>query len=85
MTNENDFVLDPYSGVGSAMLAALKNGRRAIGCEKEEQFMSLAKERVVQLESGALPYRPIGKPIHKPTGKEKVAQRPEEWDLLSNS
>ena len=85
MTNENDIVLDPYSGVGSAMLAALKNGRRAIGCEKEDQFMSLAKERVVQLENGSLPYRPMGKPIHKPTGKEKVSQRPEEWDLLSSS
>jgi adenine-specific DNA-methyltransferase len=83
MTNENDIVLDPYSGVGSAMLAALKNERKAIGCEKEEAFMELAKERVVQLENGNLPYRPLGKPIHKPTGKEKVAQRPEEWDLLN--
>lgn len=85
MTNEGDFVLDPYSGVGSSMLAALKNGRKAIGCEKESAFMDLARERIRQLENGTLPYRRLGKPIHKPSGKEKVSQRPIEWDLLSNS
>lgn len=81
MTNSGDIVLDPYSGVGSSMIAALKNDRRAIGCEKEVSFMDLAKERVKQLESGTLPYRPLGKPIHKPSGKEKVSQRPIEWDV----
>lgn len=85
MTNEGDIVLDPYSGVGSSMLAALKTGRRAIGCEKETAYMDLAKERVQQLENGTLPYRPLGKPIHKPSGKEKVAQRPIEWDVPSSS
>jgi hypothetical protein len=24
--------------------------------------------------------RPVGKAVHKPTGKEKVATRPKEWD-----
>jgi len=80
LTDEEDFVLDPFSGVGSAMLAALKNNRKAIGCEKEQQYISIAKERVGQLESGALPYSTLGKPIHQPTGKEKVSQRPIEWD-----
>jgi DNA modification methylase len=80
LTDENDFVLDPFSGVGSAMLAALKNNRKAIGCEKEQQYISIAMERVEQLESGALPYRTLGKIIHQPTGKEKVSQRPIEWD-----
>lgn len=85
MTNEGDFVLDPFSGVGSSMLAALKNGRKAIGCEKEAEYMQLAKERVIQLESGVLPYRQLGKPVHKATGNEKVAQRPIEWDFPNNS
>lgn len=81
-TNENDWVLDPFSGVGSAMLAALKQDRKAIGCEKEPQYIELAKERVRKFESGALPYRQIGKPVHKPSGFEKVAQRPKEWDKI---
>jgi len=80
LTNVGDFVLDPFSGVGSSMLAALKNDRKAIGCEKEVAYMELAKERIRQLEAGVLPYRPLGKPIHKPSGKEKVSQRPSEWD-----
>ena len=85
LTNEGDFVMDPFSGVGSTMLAALKNNRRAIGCEKEKEFLEIAKNRVQQLQDGALPYRPLGKPIFQPTGKEKVSQRPLEWDSVSGS
>ena len=85
LTDEGDIVLDPFTGVGSAMLAALKNGRRAIGCDKEEQYIKIAKDRVAQLENGTLPYRPIDKPIYKATGREKVAQRPVEWDSVTNS
>lgn len=81
-TNENDIVLDPFSGVGSAMLAALKNSRRAVGCEKEQQYIDIARQRVEKLYAGQLPYRPLGKPVHKPSGKEKVSQRPPEWDQV---
>ena len=81
LTNEGDIVLDPFSGVGSAMLAAIKNGRRAIGCEKEEQYVQIARDRIELLRTGALPYRRLGKPVHVPTGREKVAQRPLEWDM----
>ena len=35
-----------------------------------------------QLEKGKLPYRQFGKPIHVPSGKEKVSQIPKEWKLL---
>jgi len=87
LTNENDYVLDPFSGVGSSMLAALRQGRKAIGCEKDSEYITLAKERVEQFQTGTLPYRPLGKPVHVPSGREKVSQRPVEWessgDLLS--
>lgn len=79
LTNEGDWVLDPFSGVGSALLAALKNQRRAIGCEKEAEYIGLAHQRIDALYSGSLPYRQLGKPVHQPTGKEKVAQVPIEW------
>ncbi len=79
LTNEGDYVLDPFSGVGSALLAALRNKRRAIGCEKEESYIEIAKQRIADLYSGKLKYRPLGKPIHQPTGREKVAQMPMEW------
>ena len=79
LTDEDDWVLDPFSGVGSALLAALKNKRRAFGCEKEEEYIEIAKQRINDLYSGALPYRQLGKPVHQPTGREKVAQIPLEW------
>lgn len=85
LTNKGDFVLDPFSGVGSAMLAALKNGRRAMGCEKEKTYLDEARKRILQLENGTLPYRQLGKPVHVPTGKEKVSQVPEEWLKVKQS
>jgi DNA modification methylase len=78
-TNEGDWVFDPFSGVASATLAALINGRRAMGCEKEAEYVAVARERITALYKGTLGYRPLGKPVFKPTGKEKVAQFPEEW------
>ncbi|MCS1407994.1 MAG: Modification methylase RsrI [Verrucomicrobia subdivision 3 bacterium] len=79
LTKEDDWVLDPFSGVGSSLLAALKNGRRAFGCEWEKKYVALAHERINSLWEGRLRYRPLGKPIHQPTGKEKVSQTPLEW------
>lgn len=82
LTNEGDWVFDPFSGVGSALLAALKNKRRAMGCEKEEEYIEIAKQRIADLCSGTLRYRQLGKPVHQPTGREKVAQIPIEWQKV---
>lgn len=79
LTEENDWVFDPYAGVGSALIAALKNNRRAMGSEKETDFIRIARERIASFLNGTLPIRPLGKPVHEPTGQEKVAQFPEEW------
>lgn len=79
LTNEDDWVLDPFSGVGSALLAALRHNRRAIGCEKETEYVEIARQRVEDLYTGKLGYRPLGKPVYQPTGREKVSQIPLEW------
>jgi DNA modification methylase len=79
LTNENDWVLDPFSGVGSAMLAAVKLGRKAMGCEREINYINEARQRMELLNSGNLPYRPLGKPVHQPTGHEKVSKIPTLW------
>jgi DNA modification methylase len=78
-TNEGDLVLDPFTGVASAMLAALRHRRRAMGIDKEAPYVKEAKKRVHQLWDGTLRYRPLGKPVWQPTGREKVAQVPKEW------
>ena len=80
LTERNDWVLDPYCGVGSALIAALKHHRRAIGCDREHLYTDIARDRIGAFYQGRLKIRPLGKPVHTPTGREKVAQLPEEWN-----
>lgn len=80
LTNENDWVFDPYAGAGSSLIAALKHNRRVIGSEKESEYIALARERLDSYFEGTLKIRPMGKAVHVPTGNEKVAQVPVEWE-----
>ena len=84
LTDENDLVLDPYCGVGSTLIAALMHDRRAIGVERDEEYVTISKERIHQLYNGTLKTRPLGRPVHKPSGREKVAQVPLEWKNQDN-
>lgn len=79
LTNENDWVLDPYCGVGSSLIAGIKHNRKVIGCDKMPEYIDTAKERIKMFKEGNLKIRPLGKPVYKPTGKEKVSQIPFEW------
>lgn len=85
LTNENSWVLDPFSGVGSTVLGAIKNNRNGIGIEKEESYCKIAKQRIKDFNEGKLKFRPINKPIHKPASNDKVAQLPKAWLELTNS
>lgn len=69
LTNPDDNVLDPYLGVGSAALAALKHGRHAYGCDIKQEYVDVARDRVDQLNLGTLRTRPMNKPIYNPTEK----------------
>ena len=53
--------------------------RKAIGVEREEEYVAITKERIYQLYNGTLKTRPLGRPVHKPSGYEKVSQVPFEW------
>ena len=67
MTEQGDALLDPYMGVGSALIAALKNGRRAYGCDIVREYVDLALERIRALDNGELRTRPMGKPVYDPS------------------
>jgi len=79
LTNENDWVIDPFGGVGSSLIAAIKNNRRGMIIDRDMKYIEIAKERIQSFKNGTLKTRPLGKPVHKPTGKEKVSQVPSEW------
>lgn len=83
LTDEGSWVLDPFAGVGSTVIGAIKNNRNGMGIEKEKEYCKIANKRIEDLKEGKLKIRPINKPIHKPTGKDKVAQIPKEWAELA--
>ncbi len=79
LTNQKSWVLDPFAGVGSTVIASIKNNRNGIGIEKEKEYCEIANQRIKDLHEGILKFRPINKPIHKPSGNDKVSQVPKEW------
>ncbi len=66
MTDEGDSVFDPYMGVGSSVIAALKHGRIGYGWDIVEDYVQITQERIKLLETGNLRTRPMGKPIYDP-------------------
>lgn len=84
-SDEDDWVLDPFAGVGSTLVAAIKHGRRAIGCEKEARYVELASQRILDFVAGDLRTRPVGKPIYQPKTTERVARVPDEWRTSEDS
>lgn len=82
LSSEKSWVLDPFAGVGSTLIAAIKNDRNAIGIEKESSFVKITKQRIRDFQEGRLKVRPINKPIHIPSKNDKVSSIPEEWTKL---
>jgi DNA modification methylase len=45
-SNEGDFVLDPFSGVGTTAVVCQKHNRRFVGFEINEKYVRLTNERL---------------------------------------
>jgi DNA modification methylase len=79
LSDTDDIILDPFGGIGTTVLAAETCNRRGIMADLFAEYVELAADRIEQFRDGTLKIRPIGKPVHVPTGKEKVSQIPDEW------
>ena len=79
LTDEGDLVYDPFAGVGSTLLGALKNNRRAYGSELSENYVTIGLERIERLRGDTLKTRPLYQEVYKPTGRDKVSRVPDEW------
>lgn len=66
MTNEGDWVLDPFIGVGTTAIAALMHHRKAIGAEIMPEYVKIAKERIHMAEKGVLRIRPMERAVYDP-------------------
>lgn len=79
LSNENDWVLDPFSGAGSTVIGSLKNGRNSVGIERDGAYVQKSKERIKFFIEGNLKTRPMTQKIHVPKDTDKVANIPIEW------
>jgi adenine-specific DNA-methyltransferase len=79
LTNADDIVFDPYVGVGSSIIASILHGRKAVGVDKEKDYVDIAVDRINRLMRGELRYRSLGTRKHIPTGREKVSKIPAQW------
>lgn len=46
LTNEDDLVLDPFTGCGSTGIACLKSNRKFVGIELDKDYFDIAKNRI---------------------------------------
>jgi adenine-specific DNA-methyltransferase len=66
MTNEGDWVLDPFLGTGTTVIAAIRHGRRGVGAETVPKYVQLARQRIRQEMEGTLRTRPMDRPVYDP-------------------
>lgn len=79
LSNPGDTVIDPFLGSGTTAIAALMNGRHAIGIDRDPRYVQLANHRLNLLVSDQLELREFGKPVRSPKAGERVSAVPSEW------
>ena len=67
LTKPDGKVFDPYMGVGSAVIAAIKHSRLGYGCDVVPEYVDIARRRVRELQAGTLKTRPMNRPVYDPT------------------
>lgn len=75
LSEDGDWVLDPFAGVGSAACGALIESRRAIACEILPSYQRILEDRVIAALNGTLRYRDVDQPIQVPNPKSDVGKR----------
>lgn len=66
LTDEREWVLDPFLGTGSTVIAAIRHGRRGAGAEIVPKYVQIARRRIVQEMEGTLRTRPMDRPVYDP-------------------
>ena len=66
LTDKNDWVFDPFLGVGSSLVAAIRHGRRGVGAEIVSNYVEITHDRIRQELLGTLRTRPMNRPVYDP-------------------
>lgn len=67
LTDPGDSIFDPYMGVGTTVVAAVKHGRNGYGCDVVREYVEVAKERIRHVRAGTLRTRPMDRPVYDPS------------------
>jgi adenine-specific DNA-methyltransferase len=82
LTDEGDWVLDPFLGTGTSIIAAIRHGRRGVGADTVSKYIKLARQRIQQEIEGTLRTRPMDRPIYDPiAAKNSLTVAP--WSIDS--
>lgn len=66
LSNEGDWVFDPFMGSGSTQVASIIHNRKASGAEIYSPYFNIASARLHQAELGTLKVRPFDRPVYDP-------------------
>jgi len=66
LTEEGDWVYDPFLGVGSSVIAAIRHRRRGVGSEIVKKYVEIARQRIIAQLRGELRTRPMNRPVYDP-------------------
>ena len=84
MTEPGDLVLDPYMGVASTAIGAIRHGRRAAGAELDADYHQIGVERLQAAWNGELRTRPMTRPVYQPPVGSDVHVAPTPSRFLSS-
>ena len=80
-TNENDIVLDPFSGTGTTAISAKRLGRKYIGFELDKQYLEISNSKLNNIQSN---FKLNGVWVSYYLN-EIVTIRNEDWKILKDS
>ncbi len=86
LSNEGDWVFDPFMGVASTAIASLLHHRKVIGAEIVKDYVTIGWERIEKAEMGELRIRPMDRPVYNPDKPGKyIPPKTVEIDSVSSS
>ncbi len=79
LSNEDDWVLDPFLGAGTSIVAAIRHNRKGAGAETVTKYVDISLGRIQQEIAGVLKTRPMNRPVYDPEEAGNSLRLPP-WD-----
>lgn len=73
LSNKDDWVFDPFMGVGSMLVASVIHNRKSMGSELVKEYYDIALKRIRSASNGTLKRRPMNKPIYEPSCNSAIS------------